>query len=95
MFVAIDKQTTSIVARRFKSSLFVNSLYSIAIVLIIALLIGIFISKKMSKDLTSTAKMAHDISIGEDTAVKKTSIDEIRTSWIQDDIDNTANDNIR
>ena len=69
----------SIVARRFKSSLFVNSLYSIAIVLIIAILIGIFISKKMSKDLTSTAKMAHDISIGEDTAVKKTNIDEIRT----------------
>jgi len=69
----------SIVARRFKSSLFVNSLYSIAIVLAIALLIGIFISKKMSRDLTSTAKMAHDISIGEDTAFNETKIDEIRT----------------
>lgn len=69
----------SIVARRFKASLFVNSLYSIAIGLIIALLIGIFISKKMGRDLTSTAKMAHDISIGVDTAIKETNIDEIRT----------------
>jgi signal transduction histidine kinase len=70
---------SSIVARRFKSSLFLNSLYSIAIVLIMALLIGIFISKKMSKDLANTAKMAHDISVGEDTIAKETNIYEIRT----------------
>lgn len=69
----------SIVARRFKTSLFLNSLYSIAIVLIIALVIGIFISKKMSKDLTTTAKMAHDINVGADTGTVDTNINEIRT----------------
>lgn len=69
----------SIVAQRFKSSLFVNSLFSIAIVLIIALFIGIFISKKMSRDLISTAKMAHDITLGNDTVIEETNINEIRT----------------
>jgi two-component system, OmpR family, sensor histidine kinase BaeS len=69
----------SIVVRRFKSSLIVNSLYSIAIVLGIALIIGIFVSRKMSKDLTSTARMAHDLNIGEDTNTVDTNINEIRT----------------
>lgn len=69
----------SIATRMFKSSLYANSLYSIAIVLVIALLIGIFVSKKMSKDLTGTAKMAQDISLGIDTNIAETKISEIRT----------------
>lgn len=69
----------SIATRMFKASLFYNSLYSIAIVLVIALLIGIFVSKKMSKDLMSTAKMAQDINLGVDTAAAETNISEIRT----------------
>ncbi len=69
----------SIVARRFKSSLLVNSLYSIAIVLILAIFIGVFISGKMSQELTNTAKMANRISIGEDASDTKSNINEIRT----------------
>jgi len=69
----------SIVARRFKASLLTNSLYSIAIVLIIALIIGVFISKKMSKDLIYTAGMAHNINIGKDISAADTNIHEIRT----------------
>ncbi len=68
----------SIAARMFKFSLINNSLYSIAIVLVIALLIGIFVSKKMSKDLMSTARMAQDINLGVDTNIKGTNISEIR-----------------
>lgn len=69
----------SIATRMFKASLYANSLYSIAIVLVIALLIGIFVSKKMSKDLTGTAKMAQNISLGVDTDIAETKISEIRT----------------
>ena len=69
----------SLVARKFKSSLVLNSLYSIIIVLFISLLIGIFISKKMARDLTATAKMAHDIDLGSDINPANTHIDEIRT----------------
>ena len=53
----------SVVAREFKTSLLVNSLYSIAIVLILAIFTGVFISRKMSGDLTNTARMANNISM--------------------------------
>ncbi len=79
----------SIVAHRFKSSLFINSLYSIAVVLVIALFIGIFISRKMSKDLTSTVKMAHDIAMGNEPSVLNTNISEIRT--IQQSLESLKN----
>lgn len=69
----------SIAIRMFKSSLIINSLYSIAIVFVIALLIGIFISRKMSRDLMNTAKMAQDINLGENTNITRTNINEIRT----------------
>jgi len=69
----------SIVARRFKSSLLTNSLYSIAIALMLAVFIGVFISRKMSIDLINTAKMANSISIGEDVNDTNSKITEIRT----------------
>lgn len=69
----------SVVARRFQTSLLVNSLISVAVVLIIALVTGVFVSKKMSRDLTTTAKMAHDISVGEETTATVTKINEIAT----------------
>jgi signal transduction histidine kinase len=56
-----------------------NSLYSIAIVLILAVFTGIFISRKMSIDLTNTARMANNISMGEDTKDTSSNINEIRT----------------
>jgi signal transduction histidine kinase len=69
----------SVVAYEFKSSLLTNSLYSIAIVLILAVFTGIFISRKMSIDLTNTARMANNISMGEDTKDTSSNINEIRT----------------
>ncbi|MBN2558354.1 MAG: HAMP domain-containing histidine kinase [Clostridia bacterium] len=69
----------SIVARKFKSSLLVNSLYSIAIVTIIAIIIGAIVSRRMSRDLTNTAQIANDISMGGDAAGTDSKIIEIRT----------------
>lgn len=69
----------SIVSRNFTKSLFINSLYSIGGVLIIALLIGVIISRKMSKDLRETAMMAQDISLGSNINYSDTGISEIKT----------------
>lgn len=68
----------SVNTRRFKASLLLNSLISTVIVIILAVIIGIFISKRMSRDLMSTAKLAQDISLGTDTETIKTNIEEIR-----------------
>ena len=67
----------SFVARQFKGSLFINSVYAIFISIAISILIGFFISKKMSGSLRDTAKIASDIQLGEITSVKTTSIKEI------------------
>jgi len=69
----------SFARRMFKSSLIANSLYAISIVLFITLFIGVFISRKMSKDLIITAKMAQNIDLGIETAMSKTNIKEIST----------------
>ena len=50
----------------FQSSLFRNSLFSIGIVMIVVFLLGLFMSKKVSKDLVQTAKMAQNIENGID-----------------------------
>ncbi|MFO7612711.1 MAG: HAMP domain-containing sensor histidine kinase [Clostridia bacterium] len=69
----------SIVARKFKSSLLINSLYSIAIVMIFAIMIGAIVSRRMSRDLTNTAQIANSISLGEDATGTDSKIIEIRT----------------
>lgn len=69
----------SIVARNFTSSLIKNSFYSFGAVMIVALIIGIFISRKMSRELYDTAVMAQEISIGSDPDNKDTGISEIKT----------------
>ncbi|MCD6321674.1 MAG: HAMP domain-containing histidine kinase [Clostridiales bacterium] len=68
----------SVNTQRFKASLVLNSLISTVIVIILAVIIGVFISKRMSRDLMSTAKLAQDISLGTDTDATKTNIEEIR-----------------
>lgn len=79
----------SIAIRQFKASLFMNSLYSIGIVLIITVLIGIFISKWMSRDLKQTASIAHTISFGGEGKTTDSKIYEIRV--IQQSLDNLRN----
>ena len=68
----------SIAAWMFQSSLIKNSLYSIGMVLIFAIIIGILVSKKMSKDLINTANMAQNIDIGNNTANFHSNVKEIR-----------------
>ena len=67
----------SFVARQFKGSLLINSIYAIFISIAISTVIGFFISNKMSGSLRDTAKIASDIQLGEKTGVKSTSIKEI------------------
>ncbi len=69
----------SFVARQFKGSLLINSIYAILVSIVISLVIGFFISKKMSLSLRDTAKIAADIQLGEIPTVKGTSIKEILT----------------
>lgn len=54
----------SITSRLFMSNLFMNSAKSVAIVLIISFVIGLFVSKKMSRELVSTAFKAQSIELG-------------------------------
>ncbi|MBC8016651.1 MAG: HAMP domain-containing histidine kinase, partial [Sporomusaceae bacterium] len=68
----------SIATWMFQSSLIKNSLYSIGIVLIFAIIIGILVSKKMSRDLINTAEMAQNIDIGNSTVTFHSHVKEIR-----------------
>ena len=67
----------SFVARRFKNALLSYSLYSVAITIGIAILVGSLISAKMSQSLKDTEKLANDIQLGKDTYVKHTGIKEV------------------
>ena len=69
----------SLVARSFTSSLITNSIFAFLAVMLLVLIIGIFISNKLSRDLSDTAMMAHDISMGSESRYKDTFISEIKT----------------
>lgn len=69
----------SFVARRFKGALLVNSLYSVAIAIAMALVVGIFISRRMSKSLKDTEELASDIQLGKDTYLKPTGLKEVNS----------------
>lgn len=68
----------SVAAWMFQSSLIKNSLYSIGIVLAFASIIGIIVSRKMSKDLISVADMAQNIDVGNETINFYSKVKEIR-----------------
>jgi two-component system, OmpR family, sensor histidine kinase BaeS len=76
----ITKQSSaesSVIAMMFKSRLFINSLISTGFAIVITLLVGAYISKRMSKDLTDTAQLASNIQIGNPLENKPSSIKEI------------------
>lgn len=62
----------------FQSSLLKNSLISIIIVLIVAIGIGILVSRRVSRDLIHTSEMAQNLDIGNDTPVLKSKVKEIQ-----------------
>lgn len=67
----------SIIAEAFKEKLVKNSLLSMVVTLFISVIIGIYISKRMSQELTETADLANNIQVGEDKSLKKSTIIEI------------------
>lgn len=69
----------SFVAMRFKSALLTNSLYAIGIAILIAVLIGVFISRKMSGSLKETEDLASDIQLGKNVKYSASGIKEINS----------------
>jgi len=69
----------SLETRKFAVSLIGSSFLSFGIVFILIFFIGIFISKKMSKDLMMTAQQAIDIDLGNPNNIPKSHVKEIRT----------------
>lgn len=67
----------SLETRMFNSALISNSLISIGLVLILALITGLFVSKRMSKDLIDTAALAQSIDLGNDVDTKQSKVREI------------------
>jgi signal transduction histidine kinase len=67
----------SFVAKMFKASLVRNSILSVVIAIFISVIIGYFISKKMSLALKETADLARDIQAGEIRIPKPTTIKEV------------------
>lgn len=70
--------SNSIIARRFKSSLVSNSVISMIIALMISIVIGYFISKKMSSALKDTAKYAKGIEFNDLEKIEGSNIIEVR-----------------
>ena len=68
----------SVVATRFRYALIRNSLLSFLIVLSVLSLIGIFVSKKLGRDLTDTSMLAMRIDMGEHPRYEPSRIREIR-----------------
>jgi len=68
----------SFAAWMFQNSLLKHSLFSIGIVSLLAVLIGMFVSRKMSRELIRTAEMAQNIEFGNDVPLKQSKVKEIR-----------------
>lgn len=77
------------VSAMFKASLLRNSFVSFGIVLFILLVIGIFISRRLSRDLTNTAYRTLSIDRGGSTDFKPSRVKEIRI--IQSGLDTLQN----
>lgn len=68
----------SYAATMFQNSLFRNSLISVGIVMILVFILGLFMSKKVSRDLVQTADMAQNIEVGEENQIRYSRTKEIR-----------------
>lgn len=69
---------SSYAAKMFQSSLFKNSMISIGIVMILVLILGIIMSKRVSKDLIHTAEVAQNIDIGKANQINYSKTKEIQ-----------------
>ncbi|MFT8889686.1 MAG: HAMP domain-containing sensor histidine kinase [Ethanoligenens sp.] len=73
-----DTVGDSLVNVMFRAALIRNSLYSFGIVLAILIIIGLFVSRRMSRDLSRTADMALQLDLGERSNVPLSKVREIR-----------------
>lgn len=73
-----DSIVNSLVAREFKSSLLNNSIISMVMALVISIVVGYFISKKMSGALKDTAKYAKSIEFDDLEEIEESNIIEVR-----------------
>ena len=70
--------SNSNVSVMFKAALLRNSAVSFGIVMLVLIIIGIFISRRMSRDLTNTASQALSIDMGDYKYYKPSKVQEIR-----------------
>ena len=70
--------SNSIVSNMFKGALVRNGFISFVFVLAILIVIGVFVSKRMSKDLMNATDLAISIDMGDKTDIKLSKIKEIR-----------------
>lgn len=68
----------SLQTRMFAAALIGNSFISFAIVVILMLIIGSVVSRRMSRDLRNTAALATNIDLGNETNIEKSKVREIR-----------------
>ncbi|MFA9422275.1 MAG: sensor histidine kinase, partial [Sedimentibacter sp.] len=69
----------SMSTRMYNIALFSNSFLSLRILLIFVVIIGLIISRKMSKDLTNITTLALGIELGNEINIKPSNVREIRT----------------
>lgn len=72
---SVKSSATSII---FKTKLFINSLIAGGIVLLIAILVSILISRRTTKDLIDTANFAKALDVNEETRLQYSSITEVK-----------------
>ncbi len=76
-------------AMKFQAALLQNSALSFGIVLAVLIIIGVFVSRRLSRDLTNTASQALSIDMDGDTNFKPSKVREIRV--IQSGLDTLRN----
>ena len=69
----------TLATRMFKTALISNSVLSFAIVLVLVILIGVIVSRKMSRDLLNTSALACSIDLGDHMEIRLSKVREIRT----------------
>lgn len=69
----------SLGTRKFMLSLIGNSILSFGIVFALTFIIGLFVSRRMSRDLTRTAQQAIDVGLGRESRTPQSHVAEIKT----------------
>lgn len=69
----------SLGTRKFTLALIGNSLLSFGIVLVLTFIVGQFVSRRMSRDLTLTAQQAVELDLGHESRFPRSRVKEIRT----------------